>query len=505
MPLVLIVDDDRSVDSIIRTALVDLEVEVRAVGTAEEALESIAREVPDVLLLDLVLPGMSGLDALLRIRKSHPRLPVVFMTGRGNSDTAIAVTKEGVQDYLYKPLDLEAIESAVRSALSTSYQLRANGTEEDSILPQDHGDSLVGRSPQMQAVLKAIGRVAGQHVSVLIRGESGTGKELVAEAIVRHSQRAAAPFLAVNCAALSESLLESELFGHEKGSFTGADAQRIGKFEQCSGGTIFLDEIGDMAESVQAKVLRLLQEQRFERVGGNDTICTDVRIIAATNRDLETMCESGQFRKDLFHRLNGYTIQVPPLRERQGDVRLLLEHFLARYNQQLTKNKEAIAPDAAGALLRYSWPGNVRELQALLSKAMLDAFTPMITSELLPEYVRVPSLQHSQLETSEVLSPRQQASMELGPFIDSLLARRRPQNIYAETSAFVDRYLLMRVLNAASGNRSEAARILGITRGSLRNKMKSLGISVDPAAVVHEEESLTTRSLDIAGAHSTID
>ncbi|MEZ6133178.1 MAG: sigma-54 dependent transcriptional regulator [Planctomycetaceae bacterium] len=495
MKSVLVVDDDRSVVSVIRGALAELDVEIESVTSAEDALQRLTGSSPDVMLLDFVLPKMSGLDALSFIRRTHPDLPVIFMTGSGDSDTTIAATKEGVQDYLLKPLDVQKVRSSVGLALSTPLPSSA-GQKNGHILPLNHGASLVGRSPKMQAVLKSIGRVAEENVTVLVRGESGTGKELIAQAIWKHSRRTAKPFLAVNCAALSESLLESELFGHEKGAFTGADRQRIGKFEQCSGGTIFLDEIGDMARSVQARVLRLLQEQQFERVGGNSTINTDVRIIAATNCDLEQMCLTGRFREDLFHRLNGYTINLPPLRERNGDVVLLLEHFLWHYNQRLARTKKAIAPDAADILTSYSWPGNVRELQTVISKALLDATTPVITVQALPPSIRMSSAERRPPNaTSATRRPADSEDNRAGndvqgagfTDVDRFIHRMitaQTDNLHANVLGYVERRLLLRVLNDANGNRSEAARVLSITRNSLRHKMNEYAISIDRSAVV---------------------
>ncbi len=293
-------------------ALRDVPVELEVAATAADGLALIEAAEPDVVLLDVMLPDMSGIEACRRIHDIAPKVPVIFITAGGSSDTAIEAMSLGAFDYLLKPLDLDRVQQLVTQALEirrlmhVPVQFQADG---DRPTP---GDLLIGRTPQMQEVYKAIGRVAPQDVATLIRGESGSGKELVARAIYHHSRRAAGPFLAVNCAALAESLLESELFGHEKGSFTGATMQRIGKFEQCNGGTLFLDEVGDMSPLVQSKVLRVLQEQRFERVGGTQTIQTDVRIIAATNRDLEKMVSRGEFREDLFYRLNGFTIQLPP-------------------------------------------------------------------------------------------------------------------------------------------------------------------------------------------------
>ena len=328
------------------------------------------------------------------------------------------------------------------------------------------GDQLVGRSPPMQEVYKAIGRVAPQNVTVLIHGESGTGKELVARAIYQHSDRADGQFLAVNCAAIPEALLESELFGHEKGSFTGADQRRIGKFEQCNGGTIFLDEVGDMSPLMQSKVLRVLQEQQFERVGGTQTIQTDVRIIAATNRDLEKMVADGDFREDLYYRLNGFTIEVPPLRERGDDVLLLLQHCLERFNRELGKDVHGIAPEALDLLLRYSWPGNVRELEAVVRQSLLQTTGSVILPEFLPDFVRDEEATKSFAESSD------QPASDLKGWVESRL-RNQSHDAYREVIQMTERYLLTMVLRATDGNQSQAAKLLGITRGSLRSKIRA--------------------------------
>jgi two-component system nitrogen regulation response regulator GlnG len=338
---------------------------------------------------------------------------------------------------------------------------------------------MIGRSPQVLEVYKSIGRVAPQDVTVLIRGESGTGKELIARAIYQHSQRSDAPFLAVNCAAIPDSLLESELFGHEKGSFTGADRQRIGKFEQCSGGTIFLDEVGDMSPLVQGKLLRLLQEQRFERVGGNQTIQTDVRIIAATHRDLEAMSNSGAFRADLYYRLNGFTITVPPVRERGDDIVLLIERFFQLYARQLGKDVQGIAPDALKLMVEYPWPGNVRELQSAVRRALLQTTGPVLTAEALPDEIRMGGKREG---TSEVVN----GLGTLEKLVDERL-RAETSDLYAEALAAMEGYVLTRVLSLTGGNQSHASRILGITRGSLRNKIHALNIHIENVIHVDEE------------------
>ncbi len=336
-----------------------------------------------------------------------------------------------------------------------------------------NGDSLVGRTVEMQEVYKSIGRVAPQNVTVLIRGESGTGKELVARAIYHHSQRSEGPFLAVNCAALTETLLESELFGHEKGSFTGAVTQRIGKFEQCTGGTLFMDEVGDMSPVMQSKVLRVLQEQQFERVGGTQTIKTDVRIIAATNRDIEKMVAKSRFREDLYYRLNGFTIKIPPLRDRRQDVLLLLEWFLAKFRKELQKDIHGFSPEALETLLNYSWPGNVRQLQSVLKQAIVQATGPVLMPDFLPSEVRSPSVETP--DTATGVRPRESDLLTL---IESRM-RAGSHDLYAESLAAMERILLTTVLQSTRGNQSKAAENLGITRGSLRNKIRQLGICID--------------------------
>src|SRR3954467_2755075 len=343
MSRILVIDDDRSVRHLIAKAFEESDVEVVPAATSEEGMQLLENKQFDVVLLDILLPESSGLDLFERIHKADSKLPVIFITSLSSSDTAIKAMTLGAFDYLLKPLDLARIRDLVRQAIEIRRLMsipvempgarngRANGGTNRS-------DTLVGNSPQMQEVYKAIGRVAPQDVTVLIRGESGTGKELVARALYQHSPRVKGQFLAVNCAAIPDALLESELFGHEKGAFTGADQRRIGKFEQCSGGTLFLDEIGDMSPLVQSKVLRVLQSQQFERVGGNHTITTDVRVIAATNRDLEKMVEEGEFRSDLYYRLSGFTIQLAPLRDRPEDLQPLLENYLAMISKELNKD-----------------------------------------------------------------------------------------------------------------------------------------------------------------------
>jgi DNA-binding NtrC family response regulator len=472
----LVIDDDRSVVPLIRSACKQVAIEVIAADSAEEGLKLLRQHKPDVLLLDVMLPGTTGLELFDRVRQIDERVPVIFMTASGESDTAIEAMKLGALDYLIKPLDVARIKALVEQALEI-HRLMETPVELPEFNRSPGGDSeMIGRSAPMLEVYKAVGRVAPQTVTVLIRGESGTGKELIARAIYQHSARRGKPFLAVNCAALPETLLESELFGHEKGSFTGADHRRIGKFEQCNGGTIFLDEVGDMAPLPQAKLLRLLQEQRFERVGGNETIKTDVRIIVATNRDLEAMIANSTFRPDLYYRLNGFTIKVPPLRERGDDLLLLIEAFLSRYSQELNKPLQRVSPEALKILVEYPWPGNVRELQSMLRKALLNLTGPVLVPEFLPEEIRSPAVP-SAGDAAGIAGGGEGLPSDLAGLVKSRLAGGSV-NLYAEALECMERYVVTRVLQTTGGNQSKAAKILGITRGSLRNKTHALGIKI---------------------------
>src|SRR3984957_16684571 len=319
---------------------------VEVAHTGAEGLERVADARPDVILLDLRLPDQSGLDVLKQLRQIDARIPVVLVTVVRSADSAIEAMRQGAYDFLLKPLDLQKLGRVIGEALKVARLMRKLAVGGGAPPEDQPGEAIVGAGPAMQEVYKTIGRVADQTFPVLITGESGTGKELVARAIYQHGPRAKAPFLALNCAAIPETLLESELFGHEKGAFSGADRRRIGKFEQCNGGTLFLDEIGDMPLSLQAKILRVLQEQTFERVGGNDTIRTDVRLIAATHRDLTAWSAEGKFRPDLYYRLGVFTIHLPALRERGDDLSLLIRHFLRRFGRELGRDVREAAPEA---------------------------------------------------------------------------------------------------------------------------------------------------------------
>lgn len=505
MSLILLVGNDPSLLPALQCVTCNSPFEVQAVGTANEALSFIEKHQPKIVLLENDLPDRSGLDFLDELIKLDAQLPVIMFASEVSSEAAIEAMKKGAFDYFTLPVDEPRLEIVIKQAAKSRRMMTRKVSLDRLLKPDEKADEFIGSCEAMQDVFKEIGRVAAQNVAVLIRGESGTGKELVARAIYQHSDRAEKPFLAVNCAALSENLLESELFGHEKGAFTGADQQRIGKFEQCDGGTIFLDEVGDMSPSLQGKVLRLLQQQEFERVGGRETIKTDVRILSATNRPLEEMCREGNYRDDLYYRLNGFTINLPPLRERGDDLQVLIEHFLARIAGELDRELTGVAPKAKELLLAYPWPGNVRELQSLLRKALLLTPGPVLLESSLPKPLR--GEDELAVEEETVLdssatdpSPTDPSSTDnvapgtaeglLGFFEDRLAAGT--SDLYSEVIDRVDQELITFLLRHTDGNQSEAARILGITRGSLRNKIRSLGIVINQVVNVEEEPLVET-------------
>ena len=442
MPTLLVVDDEPSILHAFRRAFQDEHLTLVTTSSAIEAIDLVRERKPDVAILDVELPDMSGLDVFRKIRQQDAKLPVIFITGRGTTETAIEAIKLGALDYLFKPLELDSLRELVERAIKIGHRMRdvpiavADDTEEAD------GDVLVGRCAAMKEVYLAVGRVAPQGVDVLIQGESGTGKELVARAIYNHSPRASAPFRAVNCAAIPENLLESELFGHEQGSFTGADRLRIGKIEQTAGGTIFLDEIGDLTPLAQAKILRFLQEREFERVGGNETLKADVHVIAASNSDLGRMAAEGEFRQDLYYRLSVVTIELPPLRERGNDLRLLADHFIRRFAKEMKKEIREISPAAYELLDRYPWPGNIRELQSVLKQALLCAAGPVLMPEFFPSIVQ---------DDPKCTPPQPAGESEWDLFVHRRL-REGTDRLYAEWSEMTDRALLSHVLDHTGGN-----------------------------------------------------
>ena len=493
------------------------DITVLPAADGDVGLSLIETEKPSVVLLDVYLPNHNGLELFRKIRAIDRKLPVIFITGDTSSETAIQAMRAGAFDYLPKPLDISQIKSLTLSAI------KARRMMDEPVAFQvgegeAGGERFIGKSKSMIEVYKSIGRVTAENVTVLIRGESGCGKELVARALVQHSDRADKPFLAVNCAAIPDQLLESELFGHEKGAFTGAEKRRIGRFEQCDGGTIFLDEIGDMSTIIQGKVLRLLQEQKFERVGGNELITTNVRILAATNRPLEAMVKDNLFREDLLYRLNGFTIDLPPLRERSEDIPLLLEYFLRRAKSDMGKKDiQGISPNAYELLVQYDWPGNVRQLQSAIRHSMINTTGTVIGVDNLPSFLNggatIPSRQTPSVsvqsspivevteplsmleevakesefpESTESIWPSNVDDFQLFKFIDERLAAGST-NIYAEALEQMERRLFAKVLDVTNGNQSKTAEVLGITRGKVRDRIAAFGILLERSVSVGKQ------------------
>jgi nitrogen regulation protein NR(I) len=479
---ILIVDDDPSMRYSLARMLEGEGLLLSAAKNGAEALKLTAEEKPDLVIMDIKMPGQSGLEVLRQIREKDPKALVILMTAFGTTETAIEAMKFGAFDYLLKPFDVPQMRGLVERALEVSRMMKKMVSYPDR--PQDGvvEEAIVGSSSAMQQIYKMIGQVAPTLVTVLLRGESGTGKELVARAIYHHSQRADRPFLPVNCAAIPETLLESELFGHEKGAFTGALTRRIGKFEQCHGGTIFLDEIGDMAPSTQAKILRVLQDQEFERLGGSERIKTNVRLIVATNKDLEKSIREGTFREDLYYRLKVVTIWLPPLRERKEDIPELVRYFLRKFSLELSKPVGEIAPQALEKLIRFRWPGNVRELENTVKRAMVIAKG----TTLLPEDFPLEGGEEDFQRPGLLRDFEKRLEMLMEPAFKELIdqSRNTPE---IDLMSAVEKTLIKRALQETKGNQVQAAILLGISRNTLRSKIDRYRIKKD-VAIVEEEQ-----------------
>jgi two-component system nitrogen regulation response regulator GlnG len=461
----LVIDDESAVGYSFRRLFDGDEVETAE--TAASGLKKAAAGAYDVIYLDVQLPDRSGLDVFAELRALDPKRPIIFITAHGTADTAIEAMKQGAFDYLVKPLDVERLTQINERAVAAAKLMHV-----PALLPTDpRADRIIGRSPIVQEMSKAIGRFAPQDVNVLILGETGAGKELVARAIYHHSRRSNKPFLAINCAAIPENLLESELFGHEEGAFTGASRRRVGKFEQCAGGTLFLDEIGDMAPSLQSKILRVLQEQEFEPLGGNRVVKSQVRVIAATNRDLDKDMADGQFRKDLFFRLREVAVKVPALRERREDISELAHHFLFTFAREMGRDVRGFAPKALEALTAADWPGNVRELQGAIKQALLASSGIFIELSDIPES----SIRRSLTETAG--APASEA-IDFVALIRTAL-NNGEKGLHEKMIQLIERPLLAMVLQKTNLNQVQAAEILGVNRATLRSKLRELGMSLD--------------------------
>ncbi len=475
VPYLLLVDDDpRIVPEQVQHTFRAPEYKVEVVGTGKDGVDAVRRHPPDVVLLDVRLPDQSGLAVYQSIREIDARIPVIFVTTTKAADIAIDAMKQGAFDYLHKPLDLAELRRVVSAALEV-VRMRAP-VALPGAAPEAAAEGMFGSSKSMLEIYKSIGRVAGQDVTVLITGESGTGKELVARAVYQHSSRSQNPFLALNCAAIPENLLESELFGYEKGAFTGADRRRIGKFEQCDGGTILLDEIGDMPILLQAKLLRLLQEKTFERVGGNESIRVNVRVIASTHRDLKAAAD--RFRPDLYYRLSAFTIHLPPLRDRVEDLPALVHHFLGLFSSEMGRDVHEIAPDALERLQAYPWPGNIRELQNVLRQALLRATGTVLLSSFLPEL--------SAAAAAGGAAPVQ--GFDLVGFVRERLSPTT-NDLMDQAHREVDRILLTHALEYTHGNHTEAAKLLGISRQTMRVRLRALGLQVQHSVGSSDDEN----------------
>ncbi len=479
MDKLLLIDDEADVQYSFRRIFDSAAIELHTASSGEEGLKLVPKLKPDLVLMDIRMgTGMNGLETLRRLRQHDARLPVIMMTAYGTTQTAIEAMKLGAYDYLLKPVDVPKLKQLVADALQAARAMRQTVSCQPLLESEDYDLGIVGRSAPMQEVFKLVGQTAGTDATVLITGESGTGKELVARAIYTHSRRAEQPFLAINCAAIPENLLESELFGHEKGAFTGAATQRIGKFEQCNGGTIFLDEIGDMSLPTQTKILRVLQNGSFERVGGNQPVNVDVRVIAATNKPLEEAVAARSFREDLFYRLNVIRIQLPPLRRRREDIRLLVDYFLRKYARARSRPPGAIHPDALAALERHHWPGNVRELENVIQRSLVVGKADAIMladlpAEILTERPSVTAEPASVAAPARVPEPG--AANEVPALARALFAWARAQRTLKVLPA-VERELVICALAETHGNQVQAAKLLGITRATLRKRIEKFGI-----------------------------
>ncbi|MHB1035496.1 MAG: sigma-54-dependent transcriptional regulator [Pirellulales bacterium] len=486
MPTLLIIDDETNIHFSIQEVLDEEDLRVLGADNVEEGLRVAAEESPDVILLDIRLGDRSGLEIFHDLRQLDPKSLIIFITGYGSAETAIEAMKLGAFDYLVKPLDADQLRQVVLQAFAISRLMHVPTILDEGDRPEDKPDRLIGSGAAMQIVCKQIGRVAPQDVNVLILGESGTGKELVARAIYHHSRRNQGSLLAINCAAIPEPLLESELFGHERGAFTGADRRRVGKFEQAHGGTILLDEIGDMAPHTQAKILRLLQEGTFDRLGGSEPISADVRIIAATNQDLDALIEAGKFRSDLYYRLRGVTIHLPPLRERREDIAELAYYFLFRFNKQLGTAVQSISPEALELLEKYAWPGNVRELQSMIREALIVSAGSTILAEFLPNELHVAELPESQTDSDSSPMP-DLAWGTLPEFVEAAIAKGQT-DVYRQALERFDRLVISRVMRHVGGQQNRAAEILGLSRVTLRAKLRHMQLSVEKTLAPREAE-----------------
>jgi nitrogen regulation protein NR(I) len=470
MRSIWIIDDDDQLRKSFNRLLTEEGYHVEEAASGEVCLKMLEKQLPDLIILDVRLPGMDGLETFRKIQKVDPKIQVIVMTAYGTTETAIEATKLGAFDYILKPFEIPDTLKLIEQAIETA---RFTRSPIDMDIPPHKAsrDALIGSSSAMQEVFKTIGRVSSTNATVLIRGESGTGKELVARAIYQHSLRSEKPFQVINCVAIPETLLESELFGYEKGAFTGATHRRVGKIELANRGTIFLDEIGDMPLSLQAKILRLLEEKSIERLGGRETIPVNVRIVAATNRDLETAIESGRFREDLYYRLKVITIWLPPLSQRQKDIPLLTEYFLARHAAETGIDSPGITKEGLQMLTQHSWPGNVRELSNTIQKALIfNRGAPLSPEDI--HHVSSERRPGRRMDDEKIHSAIKQ-------WIQRELGNPSREHLFDECMNRYASLLIAEALTLTGGNRSQAAKLLGLSRPTLHSKIEKYGLKLE--------------------------
>ena len=470
---ILIVDDEENILWVFKKAFEKKGFLVDTAASGEDALSKIQENDYLVVFTDIFMEGMTGLELLERVKNNNPEIKVVVMTAQDTMNNTIEAMRLGAYEYISKPFDFDEIFALVDKALA-SKKIPAPPIIISTIQPQDHSvDAIIGKSKKMQEIFKTIGKSAASDLSILITGESGTGKEMVARALHYYSRRSDRPFIAINCAAIARELLESELFGHEKGAFTGAVERKLGKFEQADGGTLFLDEIGDMEPALQAKILRVLQDKKFYRVGGKEPLKVDVRILAATNQDLEKLLQQKLFREDLYHRLNVIHIQMPPLRERLEDVPLLANYFLNKFSPTLAQGTVYLSPSLERLLNNYSWRGNIRELENIIKRALVLA----LSGPLLPEHLP----QHLLENTGEASPSKEQWESKLNQLIRSYLADNKwhdEDNLHDRLIQSMEKQLFEILLDHYSGKQVPTAKALGINRNTLKRKIDALNIQV---------------------------
>ncbi len=461
---ILLIEDDHSIVTMLSRVLAEEGYVVQVERRGDAGLERAKDTAFDIVITDLKLPGLNGLELVRELHATRPLLPIIMMTAHGTTETAIEATQSGAYDYLVKPFEMPALIELVEQAVAAS---RLMSVPVEIGVTGPARSAIVGKSRAMQSIYKEIGRIAAKPVGVLIRGETGTGKELIARAIYQHSDRANAPFVAINCAAIPETLLESELFGHERGAFTGAESRRIGRFEQANQGTIFLDEIGDMTPGTQVKLMRVLQEKNLQRLGGKETVPVDVRVIAATHQDLEAAIREKRFREDLYYRISVVAIHLPPLRDRKEDIPDLANFFLQKYAAEFGVKNPAIHPDAVEFLQAQSWPGNVRELENVVRKVLLLAQNYTI------------GVEHIRAALAKAGPTAASTEKSLQEYADELIAaaqRGELADAHLKLQETAERVLISRAIELANGNQARAARWLGISRLTMRKKLVQFGL-----------------------------